>query len=92
MIGKETVTRGQVQKSNGKVTTRLERQGERKAWMCGGNAGNGGAMALKRFVMTRKALERSRKEKQWTRREYRCAGKDRIRAALALRGVALRRK
>ena len=49
-------------------------------------------MDLSRFVMTRKALERSRKEKQWTRREYQCAGKDRNIAALALRGVAQRRK
>ena len=40
-------TRGQVQKSNGKVTTRLVRQGKRLAKISVENAGNGGALRMK---------------------------------------------
>lgn len=41
MISKGTATRGQVQKSKGKVKTRLVRQGNRKARFRHGKATNG---------------------------------------------------
>lgn len=54
----------QARKSDGKVMTRLERQGKRKAWKSVGEA------------LTRSETHWNGVDKWRTRREYQCAGKD----------------
>ena len=55
-------------------------------------SGNGLGKRRSATEEIRFALERSRWVKQWTWREYQCAGRDRNRAVLALRRFAQRRK